>query len=77
VAVDALAYEAERRSNGAMTFIDIRNKTHGFCKWFLHGEHGANGLQCCARVPVGTAYCDHHRERSTAPNYSRRLEAAE
>jgi hypothetical protein len=76
VAVDALAYEAERRSNGAMTFVDIRNKTHGFCKWFLHGEAGKDGLQCCKRIPAGSPYCDHHRERGTTPYQPRQIRQA-
>lgn len=65
-AIEALEYEVERRANGAMAFIDIRNKTHGFCKWFLHGEAGKDGLQCCARIPVGLRYCEHHRARNRA-----------
>ena len=78
VAVDALTYEAERRSNGAMRFIDMPNARMSFlCHWPLAGEEGAHGIWCCAPIAAGAVYCAHHRARGSTPYRSRKLEAAE
>ena len=63
---EVAAYEAERRANGAMTFID--NPSVGHCKMFLAGESGPYGIQCAASTSgVLDSWCQHHNAIVSVP----------
>ena len=76
--VDEIAvYEALRRADGAMRFVDA--PFVGRCKWFLDGEHGVHGLTCAAKITPGATYCSNHYAVSRVPVPVRRrfVQAAE
>ena len=74
---ETAAYEAERRANGAMSFMAMPYDRMPFlCHWPLTGEEGAHGIWCCEPIPRGATYCGHHWALGRTP-LRRKLEAAE